>query len=113
MKISKFHYWILAARSKILLVLITPVLVASTLAFFYHSFKWIPTLICLAFALLAQIISKYLNDYFDFVNGADRADRLDPERIVHCQLFKSNEQNHLFHIFPVVLPFHRKTDGNQ
>ena len=33
-------------------------------------------------ALFAQIASNFANDYFDFKKGADREDRLGPERAV-------------------------------
>ena len=33
-------------------------------------------------ALLAQIASNFANDYFDFKKGADKEDRLGPERAV-------------------------------
>ncbi|MDR1171482.1 MAG: 1,4-dihydroxy-2-naphthoate octaprenyltransferase [Bacteroidales bacterium] len=82
MQTSKLKYWILAARPKTLSASLMPVAVGCTLSYFYESFKLIPAIICLAFALLAQIISNWLNDYFDFKKGADRADRLGPGRAV-------------------------------
>jgi 1,4-dihydroxy-2-naphthoate octaprenyltransferase len=91
MKTSKFRYWILAARPKTLPASLTPVVVGCKLAYFYHSFNLIPAIICLVFALLAQIISNYLNDYFDFKKGADRADRLGPERAVAKGWIKPEE----------------------
>ena len=39
-------------------------------------------LLCFGVALLAQIASNFANDYFDFKKGADREDRLGPERAV-------------------------------
>ncbi|MCC8145846.1 MAG: 1,4-dihydroxy-2-naphthoate polyprenyltransferase [Bacteroidales bacterium] len=74
--------WVLAARPKTLPAAITPVLVGSALAYQDQSFQWIPSLICLVFALLAQIISNFANDYFDFRQGVDNEDRLGPKRAV-------------------------------
>lgn len=74
--------WFLAARPKTLLVGIAPVLTGSALAYSLGRFNWIPALICLIFAMLAQITSNFVNDYYDFKKGTDREDRLGPERAV-------------------------------
>ncbi len=37
-------------------------------------------LLCLLFAFVMQIDANFVNDYFDFKKGTDRADRLGPER---------------------------------
>lgn len=39
------------------------------------SFRWLPALICLIFAVLAQITSNFANEYYDFRNGFDRKGR--------------------------------------
>ena len=39
-----------------------------------------PALLCLLFALLAQIASNMANDYFDYVKGSDTAQRVGPRR---------------------------------
>lgn len=82
MKKQALKYWILAARPKTLSASVMPVLVASALAWSDGAFRWQPALICFLFALAAQIVSNFLNDYFDFVKGSDREDRLGPERAV-------------------------------
>ena len=74
--------WFLAARPKTLLVSLAPVLTGSALACRAGKFNWIPALICLVFALLAQITSNFINDYSDFKKGTDGEDRLGPERAV-------------------------------
>jgi 1,4-dihydroxy-2-naphthoate octaprenyltransferase len=38
--------------------------------------------LCLLVAVFAQVASNFANDYFDFKNGADTAERLGPERAV-------------------------------
>lgn len=75
-------YWVLAARPKTLPASVMPVLVGIALAWRDGSFRWQVALICLLFALAAQVVSNFLNDYFDFVKGSDREDRLGPERAV-------------------------------
>ncbi len=74
--------WILAARPKTLAASVVPVAVACALAWKNGAFSFVPACICLIFALLAQIVSNYLNDYYDFKKGADRSDRLGPQRAV-------------------------------
>jgi len=73
---------LLAARPKTLAAGSVPVLVASGLAAHFDQFKLIPALLCLLFALLAQIASNFSNDYFDFVKKTDDENRLGPARAV-------------------------------
>jgi 1,4-dihydroxy-2-naphthoate octaprenyltransferase len=75
-------YWILAARPKTLPAGTIPVLIASVLAYAHGAFQWIPALLCLLFALLAQIASNFSNDYFDFVKKTDNEQRIGPARAV-------------------------------
>ena len=80
--------WILASRPKTLFVSVAPVMLGASFAFYYGSFKWLPALICLVFALLAQITSNLINDYFDFKKGADTEERLGPARMCASGLIK-------------------------
>ncbi|MGN0032349.1 MAG: 1,4-dihydroxy-2-naphthoate octaprenyltransferase [Candidatus Limimorpha sp.] len=74
-------HWIQAARPKTLLVSIAPVLMSIALSSHHADIKWLPALICLLFALLAQVVSNFINDYSDGVKGSD-SQRLGPERMV-------------------------------
>lgn len=76
-----FKYWIQAARPKTLLVSMAPVIMSVAFASVYMQIKWLPALICLVFAVLAQILSNFVNDYADGVKGID-ADRIGPQRMV-------------------------------
>lgn len=51
------------------------VLAGCAVALAYDNFKWLPALICLVFALAAQIVSNFANEYFDFKNGIDSKGR--------------------------------------
>ena len=82
MEISPLRAWIEAARPKTLPASLSPVLVGTALAYREGSFRLMPALLCLMVALLAQIASNFANDYFDFKKGADKEDRLGPERAV-------------------------------
>lgn len=67
--------WIEAMRLRTLPVSIAGVLTGYAVALAYGSFRWMPALICLIFAILAQIVSNFANEYFDFKNGLDRKGR--------------------------------------
>lgn len=79
---SQVQAWFEAARPKTLPASISPVLVGCALAFRDGVFQVAPAFFCLLVALFAQIASNLANDYFDFKQGADREDRLGPERAV-------------------------------
>lgn len=72
--------WLLAARPKTLTGAIIPVLLGSALAFSDGQFKTAPALLCALFACSMQIVANFINDLFDFLKGADREDRLGPQR---------------------------------
>lgn len=62
-------------RPRTLPVSIGGVLAGAGCAACYGAFRWLPFLICLAFALMAQIVSNFANEYFDWRNGLDRKGR--------------------------------------
>ncbi len=77
----KFKYWIQAARPKTLLVSLAPVIVSIAFASIYNEINWLPAVICIVFAVMAQILSNFVNDYSDGIKGADN-ERLGPQRVV-------------------------------
>ena len=77
----KFKYWIKAARPKTLLVSIAPVIMSVAMASIYMKINWLPAIICLIFAVMAQVLSNFANDYSDGIKGADNQ-RLGPQRMV-------------------------------
>lgn len=72
---AKIKAWIEAMRLRTLPVSIAGVVSAAGCASYYGAFKTLPFLICLFFAIGAQIVSNFANEYFDFVNGLDRKGR--------------------------------------
>ena len=72
--------WILAARPKTLAAAATPVLLGCALAYTAGAFQWIPAILCFLFAFSMQIDANFVNDYYDYLKGSDREDRLGPER---------------------------------
>lgn len=82
MKKNSIKAWLLATRPKTLAAGSVPIMVASALACQVGEFKWQPAVLCLLFALLAQIASNFSNDYFDHKKKTDNEDRLGPARAV-------------------------------
>ena len=74
--------WINAARPRTWPTSVSPVLAATALAWAHEKAHWGIAAICFFFALLAQIASNFGNDYFDYRNGSDKADRIGPRRAV-------------------------------
>lgn len=99
----KFKYWIQAARPKTLLVSMAPVMMSVAFASIYIKISWLPVMLCLFFAVLAQILSNFVNDYADGVNGIDK-DRIGPLRMVASGLI-SPERMRKGIVFIVVLTF--------
>ena len=72
--------WLECFRLRTLPVSLSGVVIAIGLAVWHHRFQWVPALLCLAFALLAQIASNTANEYFDYLRGADKPGRVGPRR---------------------------------
>ena len=67
--------WIEAMRLRTLPVSLSGVVAGCCCASFYEKFSVIPAVLCLLFALFAQIASNFANEYFDFKNGLDKKGR--------------------------------------
>ena len=79
--------WLLAARPKTLTGAAVPVMLGLALAYVdarqyvEGTFSWVAACLCLLFAFIMQIDANFINDFFDFVNGADdKETRLGPQR---------------------------------
>ncbi len=97
-KTNSLRAWMLAARPKTLTGAIVPVIIGLAAAYHdvslpnsqsFHSafniqhstFKALPAVLCLLFAVLMQIDANFINDYFDWRKGNDKKEiRLGPER---------------------------------
>lgn len=67
--------WIEAMRLRTLPVSVAGVLAGVGCAVKLNAFSPIPAGICLIFAVLAQIVSNFANEYYDWKNGLDRPGR--------------------------------------
>ena len=68
-------HWIEAMRLRTLPVSLAGVVMAWGFNFINHNFNLTPAILCLLFALLAQISSNFANEYYDFKSGLDRKGR--------------------------------------
>ena len=74
--------WFLAARPKTLPGAAVPVMIgiASAISQYGDAVRVGAAVLCMLFALVMQIDANFINDYFDYLKGSDREDRLGPER---------------------------------
>ena len=79
--------WLLAARPKTLAGAAVPVMIGASLAYVdvvqyeHGAFRWLAAVLCLLFAFIMQVDANFINDFFDFTNGADDSEtRLGPRR---------------------------------
>ena len=86
-KTNSMKAWLLAARPKTLSGAAVPVMIGLSLAYsdarFYvdGAFNWIAAILCMLFAFAMQIDANFINDFYDYVNGADDVEtRLGPRR---------------------------------
>lgn len=82
MKTNSPQAWIAGIRPYSLVNSVLLVSVGTALARAEGGFDPVTALLCLLFALLMQCTANLVNDLCDFLKGADRPDRLGPDRTV-------------------------------
>ena len=82
----KWTIWIWAARPKTLWAAVAPVLLGTAFAFGEDAFHALSACCALLVAVFIQVGTNYANDYQDFAQGADTADRKGPMRITQAGL---------------------------
>ncbi len=78
--------WLAAARPRTLPAAVVPVVVGLAVAGRTHTLDVALAAATLLAALLIQIGTNLANDYYDFVAGADTAERLGPRRVTQAGL---------------------------
>jgi len=79
---GKINSWIEATRLRTIPVSIAGVLTSIGYAVYDNRFYWLPAVLCLLFAVLAQVASNFANEYYDFKRGFDKVGREGPRRSV-------------------------------
>ena len=69
---AKAKAWIEATRPRTLPVSVAGVAGGLACALTYGYFRLLPLLVCLAFAVMAQIVSNFANEYYDFKSCVDK-----------------------------------------
>lgn len=72
---AKVKAWIEAMRLRTLPVSCAGVIAGTACAIAADGFQLLPALICLLFAIIAQIASNFANEYYDYKGGLDRKGR--------------------------------------
>jgi 1,4-dihydroxy-2-naphthoate octaprenyltransferase len=83
---SRAAAWLMATRPRTLTAAAAPVIVGTAVAASLGGFRPLPALAALIGALLIQIGTNLANDYYDFVKGADTAERVGPTRVTQAGL---------------------------
>ena len=84
--VTPISLWIQAARPKTLTAAAAPVFLGAGLAEAHGTFALLPVIAALTGAILIQIGTNLANDYYDFVRGADTANRVGPVRVTEAGL---------------------------
>lgn len=79
---SVMKNWIASFRLKTLPLALSNTIMGSCLAASHGNFRWQVFGLAALTTVLLQIISNMANDYGDFVNGKDTAERIGPKRMV-------------------------------
>ena len=77
---KQIKIWVEAMRLRSLPVSISGVLIAIGIAAWQNRLEWVPAVLCLVFALLAQVASNFANEYYDYKKGTDKKGRVGPRR---------------------------------
>ena len=77
---KQIKIWIECMRVRTLPVSLSGVMLAVAITAWMHELRWVPAVLCLVFALLAQVVSNFANEYYDWLRGADKAGRVGPRR---------------------------------
>lgn len=78
--------WLEASRPKTLIASMSPALIGTVFAWKQGSFSLVIFLLTLLTGLAIQVGTNFANDYFDFLKGADTADRKGPRRVTQAGL---------------------------
>ena len=81
--------WIQATRPKTLPAAISPVLIATSIAWRSGCFQLLPALAVMLCAVLIQIATNFANDVVDHQKGSDDDKRVGPQRVVQAGLISS------------------------
>lgn len=89
---TKFQALILASRPKTLFASIGPVVLGLAAAYYYQALiDWNVAFVTLLCAILLQVATNLVNDYYDYILGTDTHERLGPVRVTQAKLLRPEE----------------------
>ncbi|RMD74209.1 MAG: 1,4-dihydroxy-2-naphthoate octaprenyltransferase [Lentisphaerae bacterium] len=91
-----FLAFVLASRPKTLSAVIIPVLLGGVLALKTGGTRWWNIPLCLWAGLWIQIATNFANDYYDWLQGADTAKRVGPQRMTQAGLVTPRMMRYAF-----------------
>ena len=77
---KQLKIWIECARLRTLPVSVSGVVLSIIITWWLGQAKWVPAVLCVVFAVLAQVVSNFANEYFDYRHGFDKVGRVGPRR---------------------------------
>lgn len=78
--IASIKKWFYAIRPYSFFVSMATVVMSAAIAFNEGYIQWLPAILCLIFAVMAQITSNLVNDYADFKTGSDNENSMGKDR---------------------------------
>ena len=88
---QKLHAWRVAIRPRTLLLSLVPVTLGTAIAAGHGGIHWPAAVAALLGAVFLQISANVANDVYDFIKGADTADRRGPTRAAAAGLLSVRE----------------------
>ncbi|MGA1790895.1 MAG: 1,4-dihydroxy-2-naphthoate polyprenyltransferase [bacterium] len=96
MRDSRLKIWVLASRPKTLWIAVSPVMIGTAMAYGDGKAHWLSAFLAALGAVLIQIGTNLSNDYFDYVHGVDKEERLGPMRVTQAGLVKPQVMKRAF-----------------
>jgi 1,4-dihydroxy-2-naphthoate octaprenyltransferase len=93
---SGLKIWVLASRPKTLWAAISPVLIGTAMAYGAGKVHWLSAFLAALGAVFIQVGTNLSNDYFDYVHGVDKGERLGPMRVTQAGLVKPHTMKRAF-----------------
>ncbi|MCL4127050.1 UNVERIFIED_CONTAM: hypothetical protein GTU68_030886 [Idotea baltica] len=97
-----FSAWIKAFRLRTLPLALSSILLGSFLAAKQDLFSWPIFGLAILTTIFLQILSNLANDYGDFQNGADNADRIGPDRMVQSGRISKRSMLRSLYVFALL-----------
>lgn len=72
--------WIHSTRPKTLPASLAPVFIGASYSYYLGKFDWLIFLLISIISLLIQISTNFINDIYDYKNGADNINRIGPKK---------------------------------